>query len=174
MTDDHDKPIDMRFVELRAEIRKTLEYLAFVEEQLESASKRAEDKLSHVADEDSCRIATQDFDCQLDHFAHRFVRGTYLITLWAVFESGIGEIAKLVGSEKSSKLSLRDINGRSPRERITKFFEKVLCYDIGIGDDAWRELELISSVRNAFCPCQWSTGFAGRGTADLAQESMCE
>jgi hypothetical protein len=147
--------VDLRFAELEYELwgldkyRTLLEdQIAFLQEQ-ETIRTRAELKSKGYEPGDGdYELSMQELYDLIKGIIPRFYRGPFLVALWGIFESGIDEISRYIAEEKKCALRLRDIAGRDLKEKLSKYFNHVLKYDLGIESKTWNKLEEIKILRN--------------------------
>lgn len=146
---------DFRFVELFHELYALEEYMESVKSQLpdliKKEEKKAYDSLREKGYEDD-PIERQQVQQQLyeliEEVLPRYFLGPILITLWAIFESAILEVAKEVKDQQSHMISISDINGDF-LERTNKYFNHILQLPINTRDKAWQHLRMLYVLRNA-------------------------
>jgi hypothetical protein len=147
--------VDFRFAELEYELwgldkyRTLLEdQIAFLQEQ-ETIRTRAELKSKGFGPGDGdYELSMQELYDLIKGIIPRFYRGPYLVALWGIFESGLEEISRYIAEKKGSSLRLRDIKGKNPKDKWSKYFIHVLKYDLGFTSKTWNELEEIRTLRN--------------------------
>lgn len=157
--------IDLRFVDLQYELLALDAYRETLEEQLVVLRRARKADIEAQLKKDGLTPDDPEFHWEyesvftlVDEIVPRFYRGPYLVALYGIFESAMEEIASYVANKKGISLRLRDISGRSPRERWSKYFRLVLNYDIGIHEKTWSELEELRELRNAISHCNGRIG----------------
>jgi hypothetical protein len=147
--------IDFRFVELYHELYALKEYMDSVEAQLPDLIKKEEEKAYWTLRENGYEndsIEAHDIQQRLynlvDEVLPRYFWGPILVTLWAIFESAIIEIAKEIKDQQKQKIGLSDINGDF-LERTNKYFNHILKIQINTRDSLWQHLKIFYIIRNA-------------------------
>lgn len=146
---------DFRFVELYHELYALEEYMESVKSQLpdliQKEEKKAYDSLREKGYEND-PIERQQIQQQLYELIEgvlpRYFLGPILVTLWAIFESAIFEIAKEAKDQQKQMIGLGDINGDF-LERTNKYFNHILKIDIKTRDRSWQHLRMFYVLRNA-------------------------
>ena len=82
----------------------------------------------------------------------RLLRGTVLVTLYAVFESTVTEVAGFIQRGQGKRISLDEFKGN--RNLLTwarKHFEDYLDFQLTLteNNERWKRLRLLSDLRNA-------------------------
>lgn len=147
--------MDFRFVELDHEVTSLATYREILEEQL--TIRKDQERLRLRArlmspesemDDAERQFANEEVNILVEEILPRFFRGPYLIALWALFESGIIEVADFIAMTKPLSLKLRDIRGRGPKDQWNKYFTHIASYPLGFTDCTWERLEELRQVRN--------------------------
>ncbi|MEW6520409.1 MAG: hypothetical protein AB1461_13445 [Thermodesulfobacteriota bacterium] len=146
---------DFRFVELYQELYALEEYMESIESQLpdliQKEEKKAYESLREKGYEDD-PIERQQIQQRLHELIEevlpKYFLGAILVTLWAIFESAILEIAKEVKDQQKQKVILSDIDGDFLK-RTNKYFNHILKIHIDTGDRSWQHLRMFYVLRNA-------------------------
>lgn len=148
--------IDFRLAQLSLEIALLEDYIALVEGQIQRSSREAEAKFeSDVAaaggsiDEAERDFLRQERDHGIDFVIPRVFRGPMLVSLFAVYETGVTEVSRELQEKHGQGVSLDDIRGRDFLDRARKYFQHVLSFDLCRDDGAWQGLKRLSVLRNA-------------------------
>ena len=137
------------------------EQLVFLREQELLRARAAQDRAA--TDEGERDLALQQVEILVYEVLPRFYRGPFLISLWAVFESGVIEVAEYIRKTRSRTLKLRDIRGRDKKEEWDKYFTHVLNYPLGVEGPTWQQLDELRQVRNVLAHAN--------GRLDLSDEN---
>ena len=152
-------PFDLRFAEFFHELYALQDYIDSIESQLPDLiikeKKKAHEKLSKLNYEDD-PFEYQAFEREayelVEDVLPRYFRNPIIVTLWAIFESGIIEIAKEVKDQRNLPISLKDINGDF-LERTNKYFNHVIEIPIEIRGKSWQQIRTLYLLRNAIAHC---------------------
>lgn len=147
--------IDFRFIEINYELHALEQYMDSIESQLPHLIRIEEEKVyddlrekGYENDEIERQIAQQQLDDFIDNVLPRYFFSQILVTLWAIFESAIVEIANEIKDHKKQGIYLNDINGDF-LERTNKYFNHILKFPIKTRDSAWQHLRMFYILRNA-------------------------
>ena len=146
--------VDFRFVELEHELDSLSTFREVFEEQLNFVEDQQRIRLnarfaSAEWDDADRQVASQEVDFLVEEVLPRFFRGPFLISLWAVFESGMIELADYLAEKKQLPLKLRDIRGCNPFDQWNKYYTHVAGYSLGFDESTRQKLEELRLVRNA-------------------------
>lgn len=146
---------DFRFVELFHELYALEDFIASVESQLPDLIKREEEKAFDMLKEkgyENNPIERNQIEQQLyeliEETLPRYFWGPLLVTLWAIFESGLIEIAREVKDQQNQLIKLNDIRGNA-LERSDKYFNHILKLNLNTEDESWEHLKMFCVLRNA-------------------------
>jgi hypothetical protein len=110
--------INFRLLDLFVELDSLNNFLVTIEEQETYLSEvrwkelLEEIKLSKLEDnENEWNIASQRYHYQTEHIYPKALRGSFIVSLWATFESSLTEIARFIQSTKRIELKMSDIRG---------------------------------------------------------------
>jgi hypothetical protein len=148
--------IDFRYVEIEYELWALGHMLEGIEPAMEriaqqDASETLEDlkRSGWARDEAEVDLALQDISEKRDYVLPRFMRGRFVVSLWACFESGVQTVARTMREEVGAQIELGELRGESFVARARRYFEALLGLPLD-GDEArYRRLVDLSQVRNA-------------------------
>jgi hypothetical protein len=139
-------PDDTRFLDLFYELYALEELIAIFESQLTDLIGKEEEKLSNsFKKKETFEIFR--FYTLIQRTLPRYYWGQVLLTLWAIFESGLIEIAKEVKDQQNQIIKLNDIRG-NVLERSNKYFNHIVKTPINTKDESWRHLKMFCVLRN--------------------------
>jgi len=146
--------LDFRLVEVSYALYALEDQLSLIEQQLEEIKNRESAELnaflrSITPDDPEGEYRSQAFSERNEFVYPRFFRGSLLISLYAVYESAVTEIARLIQKKKGLKISLDDIKGDF-LERSKKYYEHVLDFPVCTTNPTWEQIRKLSVIRNAF------------------------
>lgn len=147
--------IDFRLLDLSIELHALEDHLQIIENHVKELASLEEKRVSVLARENNWDFYDPDFDFARQECNHRIqflfpriFRGPFLVTLYAVFEAGVTEIARLIQSKQKLKLSINDLNGGF-LDRANKYFNHIIKFDLPM-DSKWQHIRMLSEIRNAF------------------------
>jgi hypothetical protein len=92
----------------------------------------------------------QEWGLLSEEAAPRLARGSFLVALYAAYESGITELAQATRLAIGADLALEDIKGRHFLESARKYFDKVLGIPLCPNAGQWSTLGELSLLRHLF------------------------
>jgi hypothetical protein len=175
--------VDFRLLETRIELTGLREALQIMESQIqflgEQRKSQAEAALKALADQGvpwedgDVHLTIQERDYAVEHLYPRLFRGPFLMTLWAIYESGVKEVARFVKRIKKVELDIDEIRDSDVRGQAKRYFEAVL--DVRFASDPARagDLGKLYKLRNAFAHANGRTASL-RSDVRKTVESMIE
>jgi len=148
--------VDLRLLDIYFELWALEEHLVALEDNI--AFVRSQDRIRTEAqlqeggfsqDESEVQLAFQEHDQRVNHVLPRYLRGSFLVALWAVYEAAIGDIADHLRARAGVALRLSDFRGDF-LERARKYFEHVLHRDLMPDKSTAEALGRLLLLRNAF------------------------
>ena len=147
--------LDFRFVEIDYELWALGEYLDALEQQLPTiAEEKRTQTYAHLQaeeldwDDPETELAFQELYEITESVLPRFLRGPFLVTLWALYESAVTEIASYLRQQQNKALKLQDIRGGF-LDRARKYFDHILAFPLCTDDRTWERLRMLMILRNA-------------------------
>jgi hypothetical protein len=143
--------IDLSYVELEYELWALGHMLETIEPAIKELSGQAEAQtLSEIRRQgwdwdDGAGVAFQELSEKREYVLPRFMRGPFLVALWACFESGVQSVAKQRGLEVDARIGLAELKGDSFLKRARRYFEAIL--DLPLDEDRGRYDRLVDLYR---------------------------
>ena len=146
--------LDFRLLEVSMELSTLEKHLELIEAQIErgqeEAWSRREAKMMELESDDEAEwsLIVQEYDYEVDVVLPRVLRNPFLVSLFAVYESTVTEIAKAMQQKKSAGISIDDLKGDFLK-RSKNYYGHVLQFQLSLSNDNWQRLMLLSDLRNA-------------------------
>ncbi len=126
--------IDFRFIEILEELSALYEYFNTIEEQIKYLYEKRHGEIQEKIEKENLDEA--DIDIEFQEYWHKVediypksFRGSFIVNLWAFYESSITQVANFLREHKSISLKLSDIRGDFI-ERAQKYFKYVLKFEL--------------------------------------------
>ena len=101
------------------------------------------------SDEDVRQPIRQEWGILSEEAAPRLARGSYVVALYAAYESGITELAASLQRRVGEGLALQDIRGGTFIDRARKYFDIVLQIPLCPDEAQWSTIVELALVRHA-------------------------
>ena len=167
--------LDLRLLGAEAELETLADHLQLIESHIEDQKKKERDKLDrkikkaskdlpkwlsahqvkpadyppelidYIVESESAR---QNYEWRINALS-LFFRGPFLVSLYAVYESVVIEIADLIRDKQSQQIKIDDLRGKF-LERAKKYYKHILQFDLYSNEKAWQQIKMLSDLRNAF------------------------
>jgi hypothetical protein len=148
--------VDFRLLDVSLELHALEEYLETMEKQIDhiAASEKlileaAIRKQSITPDDPEWHFEHQDYDHRVEFLLPRFFRGPFLVSLYAVYEASVTEIARLLQKGQGRGVSIDDLRGDDFLDRAKKYYKHILNFQLCADISAWQQIKMLSEVRNA-------------------------
>ena len=147
--------IDIRLIEVERELSILGEHLELIEEQIKRSTDLAicerearERELENdvEADESDWGELHNEYRNYIEVTLPRILRNPLLVTLFAVYESAVKDIARFM--KKEDDPSLDDAKGDF-LEHAKKYYKHVLHFELSGDNERWKRLKMLSTLRNA-------------------------
>ena len=146
---------DFPLLDASIELEALEEHLQLIENQMERIERTERNKTeTSIRKEGLCpedpewHIAWQQYDYRIDSLPI-FFRGTFLVVLYAAYESIVTEIAHSIQVKQSQKKKINDLRGDF-LERAKKYYKHILKFDLYSDEKVWQQVKMLSTLRNAF------------------------
>lgn len=96
-------------------------------------------------------MALQDHYHWIDFLLPRFLRGPFLVFLYAVYESMVTEAADVMRDRVSESRRLAEYGAKNLGflQRAAKYYREVLAFDLCLDPTTWERLDALCELRNA-------------------------
>lgn len=147
---------DFRLLEVESELYALEDHLNLIEGQIEEFQRKERlrldtyirtEKLSPY--EPEWHMAIQEYDERIELLLPRFFRGPFLVTLYAVYESAVTEVAQLVQQSLPQGISIKDRKGDFLK-RAKEYYKDIPNFDLYTEDKEWQEIDMLAELRNSF------------------------
>jgi hypothetical protein len=144
--------IDLRFVDVTYELWALREYREVLERQLiairSDLEAQLKARLKGEDDEEEQSLAHQEHDELAEHILPRMFRCPLLVSLFAVYESGVTDVAEYVRGQRGATLRLDDMRRADFLDRAKLYFEHVLHFPLVRSEGEWHRLRMLATLRN--------------------------
>lgn len=148
--------IDFRLLDVSLELSALKEYLETLEKQIEHIKKSEQEvldatirKKNITPDDPDLQFEYQLYDHRMEFLLPRFFRGPFLVSLYAVYESAVTEIARLIQNAQGQAISIDDLRGEDFLDRAKKYYRHVLHFELCTDNATWQQIKMLSELRNA-------------------------
>lgn len=148
--------LDFRYVQFDYELWALGHMLGVIEPTIERLANEDESKTFEelqrdgwANDEAELDLAYQDIREKRDFVLPRFMRGPFIVALWACFESGVQSVAKGLHTEMSAPIRLDELKGDSFLSRAHRYFDAILQLPLEVDAARYARLTNLYLVRNA-------------------------
>jgi hypothetical protein len=149
--------IDFRLLDIDLELSALNYHLDLLEKQIRniqaferlSLEKRIK-KLGYTPADPEWQIVQSEFDYTIEFWVPRVFRAPFIVSLYAVYESGVTEIANLIQKKKKIESSITDKNRHFNLDRAKDYYNDIVEFMLYSDDVAWERIKMLSVIRHAF------------------------
>jgi hypothetical protein len=148
--------VDFRYVEFEYELLALRQMLLAIEPTIERLSaENEEETLAELRDngwdhdEAELDMAFQDIRDVRDFMLPRFLRGPFVVSLWACFEAAVSAVAMKMHDELSASSTLHEQRRGSFPKKARRYFQEVLGVPLEFETARYHRLVDLYAVRNA-------------------------
>lgn len=148
--------IDFRLLDVALELGALEDYLETIERQIDHIRKSekllldaAIRKQNLNSDDPEWHEVHQSYDHRIEFLLPRFFRGPFLVSLYAVYETAVTEIARLIQKSQGQAIALGDIRGADFLDQAKKYYKHILHFELCDDNAAWQQIIMLSQIRNA-------------------------
>ncbi len=165
--------IDFRLLDVSLELSALEDHLELIENQIQSlrtSEKIALDSLvrsqNSSPDDFEWDEAYRDYYHKVESLLPRLFRGPFFVSLYAVYEAVVTEVARLIQRTLEQPLSLNDIRDSDFLDRAKKYYRHVLRFELCGDNTTWQQIIVLSELRNAMAHTNGRWEMLGEATKD--------
>lgn len=147
---------DFRLWEVSGDLYALKDHLQLIESQMVQIQKTEHLRVdTYIRKEGLCpedpewHEATQECDHYIEFLLPRYFRGPFIVALYAVYESAVTEIARLIQDKQHQQISIDDLRGDFLK-RAKKYYRHILRFELYLKEKEWHRVKMLSELRNAF------------------------
>ncbi|RZB33605.1 MAG: hypothetical protein SRB2_03871 [Desulfobacteraceae bacterium Eth-SRB2] len=148
--------MDFRLLDVSLELHALEEYLETIEKQIDHI-KESEKLIIDAAirregitpDDPEWHFEHQTYDHRMEFLLPRFFRGPFIVSLYAVYEAAVTEIARLIQKAQGQAISIDDLRGEDFLDRAKKYYKHILHFELCSDNSIWQQIMMLSEIRNA-------------------------
>jgi len=145
--------IDFRLVDVTMELQVLDQHIQLIEKQLAELNKSQEEEYlrrkKFTSDAFEWDEANSEYYKMVDFLLPRFFWGSFIVSLYAVYETAVTEIARLLQVGKAETTSMDDQKRGDFLKRANKYYKSILHFELYNDDKTWRRIKMLAEIRNA-------------------------
>lgn len=151
--------VAFRLVNISSDLRILEAHLELIEEQekewLLTAQDIRDDLLGDLSsysqdDRQACwQFAQGVYDDRIEFQLPRILYCPFLVSLYAVYESAVTEIATLIQEKSGRKDSLADIKKGDFLNHARKYYRDTLKFELSQNNQSWERVRILTEIRHA-------------------------
>jgi len=147
--------VDFRLLDVSLELHALEDHYELIKKQIshlshaEKASLDEYRKKENLTPEDpEWDFARQECDHKVEFLLPRFFWGPFIVSLYAVLETSVIEIARLIQQSQKQGIAINDLRGDFI-ERAKKYYKNVLKFELCSDGNARQRIKILAEVRHA-------------------------
>jgi hypothetical protein len=147
--------VDFRLLDVSLELHALEDHYELIEKQISHlihAEKVSLDeywKKEKLTPEDpEWDFARQECDRKIEFLLPRFFWGPFIVSLYAVLETSVLEIARLIQQNQKQGIGINDLRGDF-LERAKKYYKNVIKFELCGDTNTWQRIKILAEVRHA-------------------------
>jgi len=146
---------DFRLLDVSSELFTLEDFLEIIEKQIDhvnNSEKLIRDDLikkQNLSPNDpEWHEIQQIYDYRIDVLIPRLFRSPFLVSLYAVYESAVIEMSRLIQKKQGQHISLNDIKGDF-LDQAKKYYKHILRFELCKDNTSWQYITMLSELRHA-------------------------
>ena len=147
--------VDFRLLDVSLELHALEDHYELIEKQISHLSHAEKATLDEYRKKENLTpenpewdFARQECDHKVEFLLPRFFWGPFIVSLYAVLETSVIEIARLIQQTQKQGIAINDLRGDF-LERAKKYYKNVLKFELCSDDNAWQRIKILAEVRHA-------------------------
>lgn len=147
--------VDFRLLDVSLELHALEDHYELIEKQIshlihaEKVSLDEYRKKEKLTPEDpEWDFARQECDRKIEFLLPRFFWGPFIVSLYAVLETSVLEIARLIQQNQKQGIGINDLRGDF-LERAKKYYKNVIKFELCGDTNTWQRIKILAEVRHA-------------------------
>ncbi len=146
--------IDFRLLDVSLELDALHEQYELIEKQIEHITQEEKKALDDYRRTNNITpeygewdISRQEYEHKVEFLLPRIFWSSFIVSLYAVFETSVIEIAGLIQKNLKQGLSINDLRGNFLK-RAKKYYSNVINFELHNDDKAWQRINILTDVRH--------------------------
>jgi hypothetical protein len=147
---------DFRLLYVHSEIYALEDHLKLIEDQMSYIHRDESIRVENIihskglsSDDPEWHNLLDEYSERVEFLVPRLFRGSFLVALYAVYETSVTEIANLMQKKQSLGISIMDLKGNF-LDRAKQYYRHILKFDLYIEKTAWDHIKMLGELRNTF------------------------
>ncbi len=147
--------VDFRLIDVSLELHALEDHFDLIEKQLDQLSKTEQAALTEYCKKEKFTpedpewdLARQECDQKVEFLLPRFFWGSFLVSLYAVYETSVIEIANLIQKTQKQGIGINDLRNDF-LERAKKYYKHILNFELCSDQKTWQQIKILSILRHS-------------------------
>ena len=147
--------VDFRLLDVSLELHALEDHYELIEKQIMHLSHVEKETLDEYREKENLTpedpewdFARQEFDRKVEFLLPRFFWGAFIVSLYAVFETSVIEIASLMQKSMKQGIAINDLRGDFLK-RSKKYYKNILNFELCRNNKDWQHIRNLTDIRHA-------------------------
>ena len=147
--------VDFRLLDVSMELHALEDYCELIEKQLAHLTHAEQEALSEYRQKENLTpedpewdFARQECDRKVEFLLPRFFWGSFIVSLYAVYETSVIEIARLLQKGQKQEIGINDLRSEF-LERAKKYYKSILKFELCRDTETWQRINMLSVLRHS-------------------------
>jgi hypothetical protein len=147
--------VELRLIEVESDLSGLKEYYETLESQISHLAEHRRKSmyerlraLGLLSDPVEVDLERQVYEWEVEHGLPKSFRGSFIVLLWATYESGVMDVARFLQRVGHHALAPEDLTG-GVLDKMQKYYAKVLHFPLHPLLKDWSPVRRLYAVRNA-------------------------
>lgn len=146
--------IDFRLLDVSMELHALEDHYELIEKQLEHLTLVEQALLAEYRQKENLTPSDPEWDFSRQEYRHkvefllpRFFWGSFIVSLYAVYETSVIEIAYLLQKAQKQEIGINDLRSDF-LERAKKYYKSILKFELCRDTEIWQRINMLSVLRH--------------------------
>jgi len=146
--------VDFRLLDVSLELHALEDHYELIEKQISHLSHSEKVSLGEYLKKENLTpegpewdLAIQECDHKVEFLLPRFFWGPFIVSLYAVIETSVIEIARLIQQSQKQGIAINDLRGDF-LERAKKYYKNVIKFELCSDTTIWQRIKILAEVRH--------------------------
>jgi hypothetical protein len=147
--------IDFRLLDVSLELSALNSQFELIKKQIALLNDEAKNSLEKLRKNEKLTpedpewdMYRQEYDHKVEFLYPRFFWNSFVVSLYAVLETSIIEISRLIQNSQNQGISINELRGGF-LERAKKYYNNVIKFELCNDSYKWQQIKILSEIRHA-------------------------
>jgi hypothetical protein len=146
--------VDFRLLDVSMELHALEDHYELIKKQLEHLTLVEQAALAEYRQKENLTPSDPEWDFSRQEYSHkvefllpRFFWGSFIVSLYAIYETSVIEIAHLLQKAQKQEIGINDLRSDF-LERAKKYYKSILKFELCSDTEIWQRINMLSVLRH--------------------------